>query len=227
MSRISACLAAATFMLADCYISHASETTEFVNLVSGGSQLCCDFNFSPFTDASIESMTDGSTGSGFTYTSVGGNPIEGQTFGIQKQFVFDVSQFRNIEKIDVSWTGTYEWPSGAVNSYPEMRLGVSPYYDFIGIYGLSLDGYSTGNIASGMRSFTGTSLADITSGPLASAWIATGFGSADSTIFSSLSVTTLEVTAKVTGVRIPEPTTVAHAFLILFGLSFRPLRKRA
>ena len=183
----------------------AAETPESVKLVDGATQQCCGYGFTHFTSAAIESMTDGNAATGFTYTSFRGDYGPSQTEGISELFVFDVSHFSTISQIDITWTGTFEWTSGVRNSSPSMRIGDGPESGFITFSGFDVNGMSTGNVVTGMRSFTGVIVPYMVAGGLASAWVNTTVST--TTVQDFFRVDTLEITAVVHGTRVPEPST--------------------
>jgi len=199
-------------MLTPCCFAVADEPPGAVKLVDAGRQKCCFLEFVPLTNAERDLISDGNTATEFTFTSLRGEPIPGQTLGISEVFTFDVSKYSSITDITFTWTGTYEWTAGLINPFPTMRIGVQPVSDYINIYGFDSHELSTGNVVTGTRTFTGTSITDMTSGGLASVWITTEFGSAEHLDF--VRVGTREVTATV-NLGVPEPSTLILAVMAL------------
>jgi hypothetical protein len=161
------CLSAVTILLQCCF-AVADEPPGFVTLVDAGRQKCCFIEFVPLTSAERVLISDGNAATEFSFTSLRGEPIPEQTLGISEVFTFDVSKYASISDITFTWTGTYEWTAGLINPFPSMRIGVQPVSDYINILGFDSNELSTGNVVTGTRIFTGTSIADMTSGGLAS-----------------------------------------------------------
>ena len=78
----------------------------------------------PFLSADTARMSDGSLGTGFSFTSNAGD-FSSQPYsvvGFGTAFEFDISSYVNIERIDFTWTGSYIW-DGA--TFPRLRFGPS------------------------------------------------------------------------------------------------------
>ena len=222
MTRIFLCLASAALVLAHYSVGRASESSEFVDLIGGGTQQCCGYTYTAFSSAQMEAMTDANLATGFTYTSHRGEFTANQTEGIWKQFNFDVSGFSAITQIDLSWTGRYLWANR--NSIPTMRIGTEPTSSFITFGGFDNANFANGNIVTGTRAFTGTSIPYLVANGIASPWVTTTLSTSISHEY--FTVETLEISARVTGILIPEPSAAVLTAVCCVGLAARRTRRK-
>ena len=109
-SILAACLGATAHAVPVTLISGAADPYDMGYLPAGSTPP------QPFDAASLASLSDGNSGTGFSFTSHIGEYSGGPTAtsGFQLNFDFDVSQYETIDGLDFSWTGRYELGAGPV-----------------------------------------------------------------------------------------------------------------